>query len=246
MSVRFVARYSITYVEDVGGGEFEVTGDIYDDSLQGYTAADAEVGDAIVDDNNLYGTNGRWLVTQIVDVTGSQLVCRVAWDDLGSPPDENGPSPGDAAISRTTPFEVAEIPTLAYTKVSEPLQMRLQSIDAARNLVRPHLSWWNIKDDNYTIPVIGINKTFIMNSSDDKVFNLPELTSAYVGAFIQVGKIGTGRLTINAPTGVQIEDSAAGGTIYCTEPEMANLVLELISATKWKIVYYTNTWITTG
>lgn len=135
MSVAFAARLSITYCEDRGGGTFRITGNVYDDSFQGYAATDVQTGDIVIDEDSWDGSTDRWVVTNIVSASGTDLVCDVIWDDEGTA-DINGPAPCDSgAISRaSTSHELAEIPTLVYAKISENVQIKLININQRHNI----------------------------------------------------------------------------------------------------------------
>lgn len=134
MSQALAARYSVTYVEDLGSGIYRLTGTIQDDSSASYLAPDILVGDVIIDESPIFGTSNRWKITQIDTAAVRNLVCRVVWDDTGTA-DPNGPAASEAAICRpSTNRKLAEIPTQAYAKISEVLQTKLQSIDNRLNL----------------------------------------------------------------------------------------------------------------
>jgi hypothetical protein len=131
MSLAFAARFQITYSESLGA-EWHVVGQVFDDSLQGYAAADVQVGDIIIDESADFGYTNRWKITQINSASVRDLDVNVVWDDEGTE-DPNGPYASDAAIARTSPrFRYAEIPTQALAKISETVQVRLQSIDNRR------------------------------------------------------------------------------------------------------------------
>lgn len=130
MSMTFCARYNISSVEDKGSGIFEVTGKVYDSYITGYLAADATVGDAIIDENIDTGAVNKWKVTSIISASARDLVCRVTWDDDGTA-DPNGPVTGDACItSVSTNLGILEVPVLAYTGLSENIQIRIVNINS--------------------------------------------------------------------------------------------------------------------
>lgn len=129
MSNVFAAGYIITYVEDLGFGVWRVTGSIIDYSFMGYTAVDAQVNDIIVDDDTYNGSTDRWKITEIVDATNQDLVCKVIWDDEG-PEDLGGPASCTAAIARvSTIWSIAEAPTENFAQISEPLKTKFQNIN---------------------------------------------------------------------------------------------------------------------
>ena len=134
MSNVFAAGYNITYVEDLGSGVWKVTGDIIDYSLMGYVAADAQVGDIIVDEDSYNGTTDRWKITEIISASVLNLVCKVVWDDEGTE-DTGGPVPCTAAIARvSTNWLIAEAPTEAFSQISEVLKVKLQNINQRHNI----------------------------------------------------------------------------------------------------------------
>ena len=129
MSVAFAARLSISVVDELGGGFWRITCNVYDDSFQGYTAGDVQIGDCVIDEDPWDGSTDRWKVTSIITASGINLICEVTWDDVGEA-DPNGPSPSDGAISRVSEHNrIAEIPTISFAKVSENVQIKLMNIN---------------------------------------------------------------------------------------------------------------------
>jgi len=129
MSNIFTARFEILVSTNIGAGVWQIEGCVYDDSLFGYSAADAQVGDLVFDESLWYGTTDRWRITEIQSAIGNTLHCNVVWDDTG-PPDENGPEACQGAICRpTTRYRLSETPSLAFSKISETLQNAIRNID---------------------------------------------------------------------------------------------------------------------
>jgi hypothetical protein len=91
-----------------------------------------------------------------------------------------------------------------------------------------------------------LESVIVVNSSTDRTLNIPVLVSADIGKKVGFLKLGIGRLTIQAPAGVSIQDSGAGETIYCADGGMARLELEIISITQMGIVGGIGNWTTTG
>jgi len=60
------------------------------------------------------------------------------------------------------------------------------------------------KTDNYTITTSDLGKLIILNSTTDKTFTLPNLVTSYGGKRIRVASINTGKLTIEAYSGLLI------------------------------------------
>jgi len=134
MSNKFAAAYQIDSVTDLGGGTYELTGVIVDNSLFGYNAENVEVGFAIIDESLWFGTTNRWKVSEIISASGSSLDCKVVWDDVGTI-DPNGPASGNAAICYVSPNnKLAEIPSQNLTYISEIVQIKLQNIDYRLNI----------------------------------------------------------------------------------------------------------------
>ena len=126
----FNARYEILVSTDLGSDIWQLEGRVYDDSLLGYSAIDVQVGDLVFDESIWFGTTGRWAITEIISAIGVNLTCTVVWDDDGSP-DINGPAACQGAICRPTPrYRLSEVPTQAFTKISENLQTRIRNIDS--------------------------------------------------------------------------------------------------------------------
>jgi hypothetical protein len=97
-----------------------------------------------------------------------------------------------------------------------------------------------------TIVVGDFNKVFIhSHASDSKTWNLPSVAAAQMGGILKFVKLGTGTMTIDAADADTIDDSAAGGTIYCSDSGIATISLQLVGASKWVVVAATNVWTTT-
>ena len=103
------------------------------------------------------------------------------------------------------------------------------------------------KTDTYNVLTTDIAKTLVMNSGDDKIFNLPSVGASNVRLFFTFIKIGVGKVTIQAADSDIIVDSGAGDTIYNDEATetYASITLQLISETHWVIVGASGTWVTT-
>jgi hypothetical protein len=103
------------------------------------------------------------------------------------------------------------------------------------------------KTDTYNVTTTDTGKTLVMNSANDKIFNLPSVDATNVGTFYTFVKIGAGKVTIDATDSDLIADSSAGGTIYDSQAAetYANITLQLVSATQWVITGFNGTWTTT-
>jgi hypothetical protein len=103
------------------------------------------------------------------------------------------------------------------------------------------------KTDTYNVTTTDTGKTLVMNSANDKIFNLPSVDATNVGTFYTFVKIGAGKVTIDAADSDLIADSSAGGTIYDSQASetYATITLQLVSATQWVITGFNGTWTTT-
>ena len=102
------------------------------------------------------------------------------------------------------------------------------------------------KTDTYNVATTDGNKTLIMNSTSNKIFNLPAVDASNIGLTFTFIKINTGNVTIQTDTGDVIMDSSAGGTIANTSATetYASIALRLVTASKWTIVGGIGTWTT--
>ena len=67
-----------------------------------------------------------------------------------------------------------------------------------------------------------------------------------IGYEVTFIKLGAGALVIQAGASDMIEDSAAGGTIYCDDIYTASIGIKLVTSTQWMIKYgTTGVWTTT-
>lgn len=64
-----------------------------------------------------------------------------------------------------------------------------------------------VKTDNYSMVSDDIGAIVILNSSSDKIFTLPNLTSTYNGSRLRCSSIGTGELRVNPYTDGLINNS---------------------------------------
>jgi hypothetical protein len=102
------------------------------------------------------------------------------------------------------------------------------------------------KTDNYTVTLNDFGKTFVMNTTTSKTFSLPSVASGEIGSWVEFVKIPSGEIHIDAADSDTIEDSSAGGEIYCSgELGPASLKLKLVTATWWKIESGVGPWQTT-
>lgn len=100
-------------------------------------------------------------------------------------------------------------------------------------------------EKDLTLNDLGTIRKIGADSSDDFIENLPSVNAGHINRDVEIIKLTTGKLTINANDSDVIEDSGAAGSIYCDDSGMAVIKLRLVTATKWAIVYATNSWTTT-
>jgi len=99
--------------------------------------------------------------------------------------------------------------------------------------------------DNHTVTWDQAGHRLIMNSASNKTFVLPSGSATYIGSRFSFANINTGRLTIQAAANNYIDDSSLSGADYCDTDLIADITLELVSATRWHIVSANATWVTT-
>jgi len=105
-----------------------------------------------------------------------------------------------------------------------------------------------LKTDDYTITTADFGKSIRMSSASDKTFTFPSVGSGEDGKRITLGKLSTGKVTLQAADSDKVGDSAAGGTMYndiATEV-FANISFEYCHATvTWNVLSGHGTWIST-
>lgn len=146
MSKVFSARFTIVGASPLPTpGDFDVYGDVVDQSLDGYSRSDVLSGDIFFDENMMTGLHSRYVVLSVVatgpsaypggNVNSVHLTSRYA--DVGDY-DENGPAASEGAISRASAKGLSEIPAWSVQGVSESLTTRARNIDM-RYVVDPNL-----------------------------------------------------------------------------------------------------------
>lgn len=128
-----------------------------------------------------------------------------------------------------------------YNPFTEELDY-FESMTVAKNTV-------TVKTDTYSLQIadFGKGRMFVMNSAGDKIFNLPSVGADDVGLEIDLGKIGAGKLTIQAADSDKINDSSAGGTLFNAQAAevYARARLKLVAETQWSAEVVGMGWITT-
>ena len=95
------------------------------------------------------------------------------------------------------------------------------------------------KVDDYVLNEDDFGKMLTMTAAGAKTFTLPAVTASDVGLYVVLGKLGAGKVTIQAAAGETIDDSSAGGTLYndLADDLHALVRLKVIAAGKWLIEY---------
>lgn len=147
MSKSFAARFSIIGAGPlVNPGEFEVFGDVIDQSLDGYSVADVSTDDLFFDENLLTGLQNRYKVLSVI-ATGSgaypggnsnSIHLYSRWDDEGAY-DVAGPAACEGVICKPTPVGISEIPSWTIQGISEGITARARNIDM-RYIINPSLN----------------------------------------------------------------------------------------------------------
>jgi len=97
-----------------------------------------------------------------------------------------------------------------------------------------------------TLTTWDIGKTVLFDiGATDTVCVLPDADNIKdLWAWIQIVRMGAGRLTITADSASRIEYSSEGGSIYCEETRRraANVTLQIVAANQWAIIAGLGTW----
>jgi hypothetical protein len=99
-----------------------------------------------------------------------------------------------------------------------------------------------------SLTVYDFGKTFVSTgAATGATYSLPSVTNADIGAQFTFIKLGQGKVTIQAPAGVQIGVSSLGGSIYneAIFPAEAVITLRLIAPDKWIIMSGQGAWMAT-
>ena len=90
-----------------------------------------------------------------------------------------------------------------------------------------------------------LGKTLIFSvGSSALTAALPSVDATDLQKWVNIYRIGTGRLTITAADSDVIETSSRGGSIWCVETKRvaANVTLQLVEVAKWAITAGTGIW----
>jgi len=98
-----------------------------------------------------------------------------------------------------------------------------------------------VKTDDYTIQLSELGNSFRMNSSDEKTFTLPSFSQAEDGKILEICKLGSGKLNINAVGSTKITwESSSPGKMF------NNMSFELGAFVRLEYVYTIDTLIIIG
>jgi hypothetical protein len=112
------------------------------------------------------------------------------------------------------------------------LQKKVTLSDAATTIYMTH------SGQSVGIAASGTsNRTYSIDSS--------VCAAANIGAQFTFFNLGSGRLTIDMPDGVKVDDSDAGYQIYSDTDSIAIITLELVTATQFLSFSASGTWVTT-
>lgn len=146
MSKVFAARFSIIGAGPLPtAGEFEVFGDVVDQSLDGFSVSDVAAGDSFFDENLMNGNHNRYVVLSVINTGPSaywgagpnSIHLYAKYEDAGAY-DENGPAASEGIICRTSSFGMSEIPPWTIQGISEAITTRARNIDM-RQVIDPSL-----------------------------------------------------------------------------------------------------------
>lgn len=236
MSKNFNARFDIDGSTDLGSGIWEVTGIVIDSTLDGYSVADVQIGDAFVDESGFYGTYNRWKVVDIVGIgsgayqgaTINSIKLHATWDDVGDE-DTNGPAGGSAFIGRTSDNrKIIWSGSVASQLISEPLQNRIHSINAFHS-IDPFMNKYVKNTTGVAIPAysvlcwlddgtVGLAEADVVVKSDIAGININPIANNAWGWIIKTGYIQGALTGLNAIPGATVYLSEEAGRMTLTAP----------------------------
>lgn len=236
MSKNFNARFDINGSSEIGGGQWEVTGDVIDSTLDGFSVADVRAGDAFVDESGFFGTYNRWKVDSIVSIGSgaypganvNSIKLIASWDDVGDV-DLNGPSAGTAYIARTSDNrKIIWSGSVAAQLISEPLQNRIHSINAFYS-IDPFMNKYVKNMTGVTIPeysvlcwlddgTVGLAEADVVVKSDIAGINIKPIADGEWGWIIKTGYIPGALTGLNAVPGATVYLSEESGRMTLTAP----------------------------
>ena len=236
MSKIFNANFNIVGASELGGGIWEVTGDVTDNSLDGWSVTDVQIGDAFVDESLFFGTLNRWRVVEITAIgSGSYAGARsnsiklnATWDDLGDQ-DSNGPAGGTAVIARTSPNRrIMWSSSIAVQLISDPLATRVAAINNFFN-VDPFMSKYVKNTTGVSFPAysvlcwlddgtVNLAEADIVVKSDIAGINPSPIGNNEWGWIIKTGYIPNALVGLNATPGAYVYLSETAGRMTLISP----------------------------
>jgi hypothetical protein len=191
-----------------------------------------------------YNTNGGWKMDfssgemiGYVKSSNFRVRCIRNWQAVGEPPRHADTLNGGAyAASPQTFTGINTFGAVTVTTLTVTAEARIARATTTA------------ADTGLALTTSDFGRTITVNSAAARTVNLPAATAADIGANITVIKLGSGKVTIDAPAGVYIADSGAGGTIYnnAAVPAYAAITLRLVAVDRWVPVSGHGAWITTN
>lgn len=134
----FQARFEVASVTFISANLWELAGDVYDTSGAGFQPDDALANDLVFDEDSstFVGFVNCWKVTSIISrhtPNYTSLVCRVAYNEPGSPGGVGEPLGGSCAICRATStgsLDLSQAPSPGFTLISDTLSNSIRNYDA--------------------------------------------------------------------------------------------------------------------
>lgn len=122
----------------------------------------------------------------------------------------------------------------------------VEIVDDGDGTVTAKRAKWDITThtDDKSLVLADLRQIHIMNSADEKDFDLPSVGEDDVGEWVLIGRAGSGALDINAADSDMISNSTAGGRLRCEEASRpdAFVLLILVEETRWWIPQMHGIW----
>lgn len=242
MSKSFNANFNISGSAEITPGNWEVTGEVIDYSLDGWSVNDVAVGDAFVDESPFFGTNNRWKVSEILTIgpssypgaTANSIRLMAVWDDIGDP-DPNGPSGGISLIGRTSPNQkMLWSGSVGSQLIPETIQNKIHNINAFYN-IDPH-NFKYVKNDTGSLiekfKVVawlddgGMTKATCLNRalSDIIGVTIEDIPDGSFGWVWKLGYVPGAIAHLNASPGNYVYLSDVPGEMTLTPPNLDNQI----------------------
>ena len=128
-------------------------------------------------------------------------------------------------------------------RISEIWQRWFQKVKTREDEIRKKPN--KVFTTNGTLTTWDMGKTILFNTgSTDLTCNLMTVDSRDIWGWVQIVRMGTGKLTITADSASRIEYSSEGGSVYCEEVlrRAANITLQIVATNQWAILAGLGTW----